>query len=137
MFLREVGDTALLGKLLQTMEARASAEDIDAFIGVLKAFGNRGLRTVFLTGFVEEIATDEAISIAALLVRMAERDPKPELRATLPHLRAGLLFPNAPLEFIGLRKRLKAALGEENLPIPATHTPDAESLPIPSVGEKQ
>ncbi len=133
--LLRVGEAALTSKLLRTLEARASGEDIKALIAVLEAFGSRGLRAVFVVGFVGEITEEVAIDIAERLVRMAERDPKPELRAALPLLHTGILRPNAPLKFRELRKRLKTALGDA-LPIPATAPPSSENLPIPHLETK-
>ena len=68
-------------------------------------------------------------SIAFVLVRMAESASKPELRAALPLLKPGI---SSPFEFTMLRRRLKAALGEGNLPIPATPLQATQDLPIPT-----
>jgi hypothetical protein len=72
------------------------------------------------------------VLLATALVRIAERDPKPELRAALPLLVVTL---STPLEYIALRKRLKAALSHRELPIPsvaAPHDQPTEDLPIPA-----
>jgi hypothetical protein len=103
-------------ELLQNMESRTTSADRAALLATLKEFPNN-------------------IAVAETLVLIAERDPHLELRAALPLLRAGLGNPYAPLEFIGLRKRLKAVLVNLALPIPATVSQMAENLPIPSERE--
>lgn len=70
-----------------------------------------------------------AVWVATALVQLAERDPRPELRAALPML---TLHPYLPVEFVALRLRLKEALARKNLPIPAEAPPrTVEALPIP------
>ncbi len=104
-------------QLSATLEARATPADIAAFVEALQ-------RLRELPG-----TKAQQLSIASALLRMAERDPKLELRAALPLLRPTL---RTPWEFIELRTRLKTALGEDNLPIPAMETQTTENLPRPS-----
>ena len=99
------------------LERRAAPADIAALIETLKK-----LRVVPKT-------KPKVLLIASALVRMAQHDPKPELRAALPLLKPG---PFVPWEFILLRKRLKAALANEALPIPATASQTTEDLPLPA-----
>jgi hypothetical protein len=108
-------------QLLATFEARAAPADIAAFIETLQ-------RLRELPG-----TKAQQLSIAGALLRMAEKDPKLELRAALPLLRPNL---RTPWEFIELRTRLKTALGEENLPIPATPPQPTRDLPIPMEKEE-
>ena len=79
------------------------------------------------------LRSDEAVWVAQALVRIAERYPQPELRAVLPLLAYTL---SSPFEFIGLRKRLKTALGTDSLPIPATVAQTMGDLPLPSSNEE-
>ena len=103
-------------QLLRYIQNRASSADRTALLATLKEFPNN-------------------IAVAETIVQIAERDPHPELRDALRLLRAGLVNPYAPLEFIGLRKRLKAALANQELPIPADASHTTEDLPIPSENE--
>ncbi|WP_309721817.1 hypothetical protein [Armatimonas sp.] len=108
-------------QLSATLEARATPADIAAFIEALQ-------RLRELSG-----TKAQQLSIANALLRMAEKDPKLELRAALPLLKPSL---RTPWEFIELRQRLKAALGEENLPIPAGPPQPTRDLPIPMEKEE-
>ncbi|WP_395139902.1 hypothetical protein [Armatimonas sp.] len=103
-------------QLSEALEARATSADIAAFTEALQ-------RLRALPG-----TKSKQLAIATALVRMAEKDPKPEIRAAIPLLKPSL---SSPWEFASLRKRLKVALGEENLPIPATAGQTAQDLPIP------
>ena len=102
------------------LERRAAPADINALIETLSKL--RGVPK----------AKPKVLLIATALLRMAESDPKPELRAALPLLKLSL---RTPWEFVELRRRLITALGEESLPIPASPPQDAEALPIPAMKE--
>lgn len=62
-----------------------------------------------------------------VIVALAERDPIPELQRALTLVRPRF----GELEKILLRRRLHKALWQSSLPIPATTTQSAESLPLP------
>ncbi len=118
--------------LLQQMEVRADAQDCTALIEILVRFRQQPLSSFptgsdFLLGWSVQ-------QVALAIIRIAERDPKPELRAALPLLRYSFLY--TPLELMGLHKRLKAVLGSEDLPLPATPSEAFESLPIPATSEE-
>jgi hypothetical protein len=118
--------------LLQQMEARADAKDCAALIEILVRFRQQPLHSFptgsdFLLGWSVQ-------QVALTLIRIAERDPKPELRVALPLLRYS--FFSTPLDLMGLHKRLKAVLGSEDLPLPATPPEAFESLPIPTTSEE-
>ncbi|MBB6050515.1 hypothetical protein [Armatimonas rosea] len=112
-------------QIRMALEHRATEEDIAALIALLQRAEPKWVATAYVT----ELHATEALAIAQSLVRMAEQDPKPELRAVLPMLTFTLA---RPFEFIGLRRRLKAALANNSLPIPADAKESIqESLPIP------
>ena len=96
---------------LSVVEQRATTQDIQVLVEMLGR------------------STRHRVRIAETLVRMAERDPKPELKAALPLLAYNL---TTPFEFIGLRKRLRAVFAEGTFPIPTTPSPTANSLPLPT-----
>lgn len=102
--------------VLQALEKRAESADIAGMLATLQQ--HRGAR--------------QRLAVAQALVRIAERDPKSELRAALPLLSYKLAL---PFEFIALRKRLKTALGDESLPIPAKSQSHNEALPVPAQNE--
>ncbi len=116
-------------QVLKTLERRASAADIQALIALMQG---TTLRSAGLP-FSMTLRSDEALLVAQALVRIAERYPQPELRAVLPLLAYTL---SSPFEFIGLRKRLKTALGTDSLPIPATVAQTMGDLPLPSSNEE-
>jgi hypothetical protein len=109
-------------RLCEVLEARASAEDLVGMVNVLSSLRN----LVF--------PPPQVMVLARALVRMAEREPHPELQKVLPLLRYRL---TAPVEFIALHRRLKAALGAENLPIPAAARQTTQDLPIPRQEQDQ
>ena len=117
-----------VGTLLDKMTKRGSSQDIQILMDVLGRAHPRWVGSAFLA----EISSYEAVQSATALVRIAERDPKPELRAAVPLLNFHLF---SPVEFIALRKRLKRALGEGTLPIPAFAENKTDSLPLPTQPE--
>lgn len=62
--------------------------------------------------------------IATALLRLAERDPSPELYVALPLVKPGIFV---PWEFVVLHKRLKAALATQKLPVKSVKIIMAES----------
>jgi hypothetical protein len=110
---------------LNAIARRGSPEDVVALLDLL-----RHVKPRWKDGeLIWDVQTTYAVWIATAVVQLAERDPRPELRAALPML---TLHPFLPVEFVGLHRRLKAALARETLPIPASASPSAvKSLPIP------
>ncbi len=75
----------------------------------------------------------DVLQLAEGLVILAERQPLPALFAALPVLRPGWRKPD---DFRELHPRLKAALGDGSLPIPATPLQPTRDLPIPMEKEE-
>ncbi|MBB6050514.1 hypothetical protein [Armatimonas rosea] len=99
-------------QLVPVLQQRAETEDLSALIAFL--------------------AKTNSTYVANVLVQIAEQEPRQELREVLPLLKAGFSKPSAPLEFIGLRGRLKAALASESLPLPSKAAMSTDdNLPIP------
>lgn len=110
---------------LNAIARRGSPEDIVALLDLLRHAKPRWKEGELIW----DVQTTYAVWIATALVQLAERDPRPELRAALPLL---TLHPFLPVEFVGLHRRLKAALASESLPIPAgASLSTGEGLPIP------
>jgi len=124
---RQTNEHTFYRQALKALEQRGSEEDIQALIEVMQFTHLRWLGLPFKI----KLQPHELSQVAKALVRIAERNPDPELQKALPLLRYRL---TAPVEFIGLHKRLKVALGqwkdlpliadaplkvEENLPLPA------------------
>ena len=126
---RQTSEHKFYSKTLKTLEKRGSVEDIQALIALMQC---TTLRWVGLP-FKMKLQSHEFSQIAKALVRIAERDPQPELRAALPLLAYTL---SAPIEFIGLHRRLRSALRVENLPIPAVADQGMEDLPIPAFNKE-
>jgi hypothetical protein len=124
-----VGDLALLGQLLETLVQRAAPEDIQVLMSALEQSAPRWQSGVLLL----RARNEERVLLAESLVKIAEQTHDRACGRALPLLRYHLL---APREFLGLHKRLKAALKDENLPIPTTTAQRTEDLPIPSEGEQ-
>jgi hypothetical protein len=76
--------------------------------------------------------TGDVLQLAEGLVLLAERQPLPILSAALPVLRPGWRKPPPFHEFY---MRLQTALGEGDLPIPVTTSPQEADLPIPTQEE--
>lgn len=122
---------ALFNQVMVAVEERASAQDIAVLVDLLarSAPPYSDPKTERATFQLPDIAPPERVRLAATLVRMAERDPKPELRAALPVLRYNVF---SPFEFVVLHRRLKTALGRNGLPIPASAENQTDNLPMPS-----
>lgn len=113
-------------QVLQTLEQRATPDDIRVLIELLEKSTHKWIGMAFMV----EFHPPEVIAIAETLVRLAERDPKPELHAVLPMLRYN---PATPFVFLSLHKRLKVALTRKSLPIPASGSPHLDNtLPLPA-----
>jgi hypothetical protein len=115
-----------LGNVLDVMARRAEPEDIQALIFELM---RAHPQWKIVSG--SEVMAQDIMDVAKALIHVAERDPKPELRAALPFLKPSL---QTPVSFIALHRRLKAALGEKNLPIPAIPLQATQDFPIPTEG---
>ncbi len=112
-----------LDRVVLALEERLESADCLALVQLL---------TMLLEGPKPLVATTPFLSplpVAQLLVQCAERTPRREFRAALPLLHYKI---TAPLEFIGLQRRLRAALSVDNLPIPAVANQATEDLPIPA-----
>ena len=123
---------ALFNQVMVAVEERASAQDIAVLTDLLARSAppyNDPQRTESVVEQLLGITPPDRVRLAATLVRIAERDPKPELRAALPLLRYNVF---APFEFILLHRRLKSALGRKGLPIPASAENKTEGLPLPA-----
>jgi HEAT repeat protein len=108
--------------LLNKLEKRANPEDCAALIDALTRFRQQPA-LLFPNGM--QIILDNTIrQVVLVIVRIAEHDPKPELRAALPLLRYSFL--GQPFALKGFYKRLKIALEREPLPIPAEKNSSAE-----------
>jgi hypothetical protein len=112
-----------LGNVLEVMARRAETEDIQALI-----FELMRARPQWKIISSSEVMAQDITDVAKALIRVAERDPKPELRAALPFLKPSL---QTPVSFIALHRRLKAALASASLSIPVTVSQRTEGLPIP------
>jgi hypothetical protein len=113
-------------QVLQALEQRAAPDDIRVLIELLEKSTHKWMGMALMVEFHHP----EVIAIAETLVRIAERDPKPELHAVLPMLRYN---PATPFVFLSLHKRLKVALTQKSLPIPASGSSHLDSaLPIPA-----
>lgn len=86
-----------------------------------------------LLNTLEELAQQGspcAVTVGQILVSQAELEPSSEYRAAIPFLKPQF---GKPLQFIGLHKRLKKALANAHLPIPATRTALSDAdLPLPT-----
>lgn len=119
---------SLFRQVLGVVGRRAESEDIRALLELMQRARPRWTGTTLLVEFLPR----ETVLIATTLVSIAEREPTPELRAALPLLKP---HPLLPWELVALRRRLKAALPEENLPIPASQDEAVpKDLPIPDAG---
>lgn len=117
--------SGLFLKVVHVLEQRAEEGDMLALLNLLRFSQPQWKQGALLI----TMTSSDRVAVARALVVIAERDPHPELRDVLPLLRYQL---TVPLEFIGLHRRLKAALASESLPIPVEAAPRAvESLPIP------
>lgn len=127
----------LLADHLTAIERRASTQDIMVLLDLLTRSApvwngpNQPIGNVM--GHLSDITPHHRVQLAATLVRIAERDPKPELRAALPLLRHVSI--STPFEFVFLHRRLKNALGRNALPIPASAELKTDNLPVPTQEE--
>jgi hypothetical protein len=114
-------------QLLEKLEARADADDCAALVAALEHFRNQP--SLVMPMHPKYLSGENARRVAQTILHIAKRDPKKELRPALAYLRFRPLM--APIELVGLYKRLKHALGGDDLPIPVTTAQTTESLPIP------
>ncbi|WP_394794738.1 hypothetical protein [Armatimonas sp.] len=99
------------------LKARAEPEDVVALIEAV----------IFLRA--QPLLIGHVIPLVTNLVELAERRPSTEYYALLAIVKQSHY---APFKYPQLYKRLKAALANEALPIPATAAQTTEDLPIPS-----
>lgn len=111
----------------ERMERRASDSDIGELLSILASPPSQSKLPSGLTALRADL-----LQVAETLVRIAERNPRIELRPALELLKPGL---NTPLEYFALHRRLRTALGRGALPIPASSSLQQVDLPIPTEDE--
>ncbi len=122
--------TPLFRQVLGAVGRRAEPEDVQAILELMHRVRYRWWAG---STFTVACLPRDAVLIATTLVSIAERNPQPELRAALPLLKP---HPMMPFGYFGLHKRLKAALANGSLPIPATAAQTMGDLPLLSSNEE-
>jgi hypothetical protein len=112
-------------KLLQTLAARGSDEDIRALLTALERWTPSGVSAITLGLTPQKIR----VALGRALVAVAERTGNPLCQAAFQYIG---IQPLHPVEFIECHRRLKAALPTLSLPIPVTVAQRTEGLPIPA-----
>ena len=123
--------------LVRYLKATEETQALEVLLRGLREPQNR-LTLAQLLGILPLVRPYNAaltLFVAEVLVAKAEQERTRDFAEALPLLQSGLADPSAPLEFIGLRKRLQEALKGHNFPIPAEAPRTEKDLPLPSQKE--